>query len=331
MKIIHVNLLGCLLVTTALFAQKTTLKEFDLPDNTVFYATSKILYNGETKAITPVDQSQYNFKNGYLIKESTSMVIGGLQSASQKIYTYNLNNELINISDSGGIITETSGVEKSGASIVDIKMTYFKYGNELIVSRDGKLYLKKQFSDDGTLIAESFYNTNSNMVFKKIDYIKDGTITTIFNSKKEEILKTTQYFSENNKLLLTIESNGYNAYTKRFTTYFYDANGNLIRTMDSNFSRAKLKPDSEYFKDGKLVSLPEEAMTLKPKETSFYNYSENTLWSAQISSVILNSNEIEVAIRAFKTSDGKQNTITNQQAFMSYLDASYQKIKTTKP
>lgn len=327
MKIFFVLNLSILFFALQLQAQKITTQEFNLPSTTALYATGTYIYNGETKQLTPQKQTQYDFKNGYLIKEATATVIGSLKLASQIMYSYNTDNELINITESGGVISETGGLEKANASHEDLKITYIKSDNQLKAFKNGQSYKTQYFDVHGKLTQEDYYDAQSNYIFEKITFVKDGKITTHFNPKLEMILKTTEYFNKDNNILLKVVFNAKNSDYDTVTIYNYDSNGNLLTTLTNNYLNSKLKYDFEYFKDGKINALPSEAINSKPKTTSFYNYTENKLWAAQIEGELYSSSEIEVAFRAFQTSDGKNNNITNQVAFMDFLDATYQKIK----
>lgn len=304
-------------------AQNKTTKDFNLPITTTVFVTGVLKYNGETKQITPTEQIQYEFKNGLLIKEMEAKVIGSLKLGSQKIYTYNTNNELTNISDSGGIVD-------GGASHQDYKITYSKTGNSVYIYRNSQSYMIKIYNTNGKLLEEHFYDYQSKYIFSKHIY-KDGIkITQKLNSENKVTEETTEYLNKNNEPLVKVVFVPSNSYRSTVTYYTYSANGDLQTTTTCIYNRDKLKANFEYFKDGKATEVPKEALNLTPTTTTFYNYSEGTTWTARASSNIF-SNEIEVSVRALHSSDSKQNNIINNQtAFMAFLDTTYKKIKASK-
>ncbi|MFD0990662.1 hypothetical protein ACFQ1R_11180 [Mariniflexile jejuense] len=305
-------------------AQNNTTEYFNLPKTTTVFVTGVLKYNGETKQITPTEQIQYEFKNGLLLKEMEVKVIGSLKFGSQKIYTYNTNNELTNISDSDGMVD-------GGASHQDYKITYSKTGNSVFVYRNSQSYMIKVYNTNGKLLEDHFYDYHSKYIFSKHIY-KDGIkITQNLNSENKITEETTEYLNKNNEPLVKVVFVPSNSYRSTVTYFTYNANGDLQTTTTCTYNRDKLKANFEYFKDGKATEVPKEALSLTPTTTTYYNYSEGTTWTARASSKLF-TNEIEVSVRALQTSDSKQNNIINNQAaFMAFLDTTYQKIKAQKP
>lgn len=304
-------------------AQNKTTKDFNLPITTTVFVTGVLKYNGETKQITPTEQIQYEFKNGLLIKEMEAKVIGSLKLGSQKIYTYNTNNELTNISDSGGIVD-------GGASHKDFKITYTKTGNTLYIYRNSQSYMIKIYNTNGKLLEEHFYDYQSKYIFSKHIY-KDGIkITQKLNSENKVTEEITEYLNKNNEPLVKVFFEPSKPRFITVTYYTYSANGDLQSSTEYTYYKDKLKPNFEFFKDGKPTEVPKEALAYKPTTISYHNYSEGSSWAARIKDKAPYE-EIEVEIRALQTSDGKQNNmINNQTAFMAFLDTTYKKIKASK-
>ncbi len=310
-------------ITINSFAQKHTLKAFNLPDNTTMFVTATMMYNGETKQLTPQKQAKYDFINGLLTLESTMTIIGTFKVAQQKVYTYNTTNELVNITNSGG-------TADGSASHLDEKITYKREGEKLTVLKNGLLYKVKYFNKEGILVEEHNYDSQSNYIFNKIVYADFKTVTKQFNRKQEVVSETTEYFDKNDKSILSIMFNGSYPTYDTVTETTYDSNGNTEKMITNRYLISKLKQNFDYFKDGKLNSIPEDALMGKTETVIFYNYSENKLSGAQISSKQASSNDIEVNITALQTSDGKTYNINNQANFMAFLDATYQKNKASK-
>ena len=305
---------------TNLNSQNTTPQDFNLPKNTILYVDALMQYNGETKQLTPTEQNQYDFKDGLLIKETSAKVIGTLKIGSQKLYTFNSNNELTNIDEMGGVVDV-------GTSSKNLKFTYSKSGQNLYIYKNGNSYLIKYFDAKGNLTQEDVYDAQSNYIFEKITYNNGAKTTTQYNSKQEPQHKTIEYLNSENNLALKVDFELRYASNVKVTTFTYDTYGNLTSTLMYMHDYKKVDPNFEYYKNGRVVQIPENAVTRKSEITTYYNYAENNLWTAQIVGKKITGNEIEVKIRAIQTSDGKMYNANNQAAFLAYLDATYQKIK----
>ena len=288
------------------------------------FVDGTMLYDGATKQTIFSKQNQLEFKDGLLIKESSAEIIGTLKFGSQKVYTYNSNNELININDA-------SGIADVGGSADDIKITYIKNGETIYVYKNSNSYLNKYFDKNGNLIGEDTYDYQSKYISEKVTF-KNGVKTTItYNSKQEPKVKTTEYFNKGNQPILKVYTDYRFAKTDKVTTYTYDANGNLTECQISDYKNDMPGKNVEYFKDGKITPVPDNFKIGKTITIPYYNYSEGTLWTVQIAGNQKNKEEIEVKMRAIKTSDGKMYNTNNQGALMTFLADTYTKINASKP
>jgi hypothetical protein len=322
MKKIILTLVFNLCLIISMQAQKLTTQDFNLPKNTILYVDAMIKYNGETKAITPIEQNQYEFKNGYLQTESVALIT--YKIANQKSYKYNNENQLTTMATVGGALGGTSYND-------EVNFTYTKELNRLITFKKGLFSNEKKFNSKGTLIEENIYDAQSNYIFEKILFETNKKTTKRFNPKQELVLITTEYFNNKNNIILDIVFNTKYPTYNTVTTYTYDANENLIKTTQNKYVIEKLKKDFEYYKNGSIIQIPDKAIIGNTQTTTYYNYAENNIWTAQTSNKQTINDEIEVKVRAIQTNDGKMYNTNNQVAFMTFLDDTYQKIKAQKP
>lgn len=322
MKQLFLICLVCAFYTNYSHAQKTAPKDFNLPENTVLSISANMNYEGETKKLTAIEQSKYEFKNGYLQTETTALTLSKL--VFQKHYTYDDKNQLATLSSSGGALD-------GNASHSQEKITYKKEGDKLTVFKNGQLNRIKHFNAQGTLVEEENYDALSNYIFEKITFDTNKKTTKRFNPKLEKDLEVIEYYNNTNNLIFTVTFNSKYPSYDSVTSNFYDSYGNLESSILNKYLRDKLKKDFEYIKNGKATAVPSEAIVGKPETITYYNYSENKLWTAQIANKLTSTTGIDVVLRAIQTSDGKTNNISNQVAFNSFLDATYQKIKAKKP
>ncbi|MCK7589677.1 hypothetical protein M0G43_03750 [Subsaxibacter sp. CAU 1640] len=307
--------------------QNNTTADFDLPENTVMYATGTVKYNGETKQLTPISQTQYSFKDRLLTLEREMTVIGDLKLAGVKNFSYDANNQLIRITDSGGAMTND---KDAGASHEDYKITTSKKDNILNIYRNNLPYTTKTFNSEGKLVEEDTYDYQGKYVLTNVKYNSELKITRNYSSDRELSKVITEYLDKNEAPIVEVVFEPKNPYFNTVTYFSYAANGDLQSTTTYKHTRDKLKSNFQYVKDGKPTEVPKEASTLTPTTITYYNYSEGQVWAARIPDFIT-SNEITITVRAIQTSDGKENNIINdQKAFMKFLDETYQKIKAKK-
>lgn len=321
MKKIILTLVFNLCLIISMQAQKLTTQDFNLPKNTILYVDAMMKYNGETKAITPIEQNQYEFKNGHLQTESVALIT--YKIANQKSYKYNNENQLTTMASVGGALGGTSYND-------EVNFTYTKELNRLITFKKGLFSNEKKFNSKGTLIEENIYDAQSNYIFEKILFETNKKTTKRFNPKQELVLITTEYFNNKNNIILDIVFNTKYPTYNTVTTYTYDANENLIKTTQNKYVIEKLKKDFEYYKNGSIIQIPDKAIIGNTQTTTYYNYAENNIWTAQTSNKQTINDEIEVKVRAIQTNDGKMYNTNNQVAFMTFLDDTYQKIKAQK-
>jgi YD repeat-containing protein len=317
-KIILVSLLFIVSVNNTT-AQKITTQDFNLPENIIQYVTGQMYYNVETKELKQVNQTNLKFKNGLI--QSESVVLNLSNILNQKAYTYNTENQLINIFQAGGTLEGITYTENEN-------ITNQKAGNIVTIYKKGQLYFENNFNEQGKLIESNMYDAQANYIFEKTIFETSKKIVKRFNPKQELVKETTTYFNKNNDPILEIIFKSDNLTSQTVTSYFYDANGNLETTIENTHLRNKLQYNFKYVENGVISDVPTEAIIGKPETTTYYNYIENKIWIAQIANKPIKNNIIEINLRAMQTSDGQAYSITNEANFMKFIEEAYQKIKT---
>ncbi|WP_111307835.1 hypothetical protein [Confluentibacter sediminis] len=332
MKNILLTFLLLALTTNSFWAQKTTLKDFNLPEKTLAVQIMEANYNGETKEFLPISQQVLVFKNGKLTEDKYAMA--DKSYGSQTVNEYN----------EAGQLNKSSFLsfnkEKPVSSITTYQ--YVKENNLVAVYETSDNGYKRKTEDRN-------YNTSGNLV------------SSVFYDQNGDKMKTVTYFDNHNDILYHYKNNSQKSYQPNLesiyysgnqilfsntiyvdkelqqtivktTDYLYDDDNNLIEMNITNtYEDSEEKARNVFNILNKSFNTKKSDTSKNTKKLSYSNYKSNGVWTAQIPEKLTLQNQISLTFRTIMTTDEKTYTITDQNELLKFLDDTYQKIKAQKP